>query len=138
MKLSDSDSAYFLNLETSLHRRQIRNCADAASALLADGFIEFGASGKVWDKSSIIESMRRETLDRPITVEEFAARELTADIVLVTYVTKRSEKTARRKLTISTLRSSIWQRVDGRWQMIFHQGTRTPHRQFDDGCSENQ
>jgi hypothetical protein len=77
-------------------------------------FIEFGASGKVWDKSSIIENMRRETLDQPITVEEFAARELTADVVLVTYVTKRSEKTARWKLTISTLRSSIWQRVDGR------------------------
>jgi len=23
------------------------------------------------------------------------------------------------------LRSSIWQRIDGRWQMIFHQGTVT-------------
>jgi hypothetical protein len=26
-----------------------------------------------------------------------------------------------------TLRSSIWKRIDGRWQMIFHQGTAMGH-----------
>jgi len=122
MKLHDNDTAYFLELETSLHRKQIRNCADAVSALLADCFIEFGSSGKVWNKSSIVESMRREKLDQQITVEDFAARELAPDVVLVTYTSK---KVAENRLAISTLRSSIWKRLDGKWQMIFHQGTVT-------------
>ena len=85
MKLPDNDTAYFLELETSLHRKQIRNCADAVSALLADCFTEFGSSGKVWDKSSIVDIMRREKLDQQVTVKDFAARELAPDVVLVTW-----------------------------------------------------
>jgi len=122
MKLPDNDTAYFFELETSLHRKQIRNCADAVSGLLADCFIEFGSSGKVWDKSSMVESMRREKLDQQITVEDFAARELAPDVVLVTYISK---KVAGDQLAGSTLRSSLWKRFDGKWQMIFHQGTIT-------------
>ena len=77
----------------------------------------------MWDKSSVVDSVRREKLDQQITVEDFAARELAPDVVLVTYVSK---KVAEDQLVISTLRSSIWKRIDGKWQMIFHQGTMTP------------
>jgi hypothetical protein len=123
MKLTDSDAGYFFELETSLHRKQIRNSADATSELLADAFIEFGSSGRVFNKSSIIvESMRTETLDQQITVEDFAAQELAPDVVLVTYISK---KVAGDQLAVSTLRSSIWKRFDGKWQMIFHQGTKS-------------
>jgi hypothetical protein len=59
MKLPDNDIAYFFELETSLYKKQICNSADAASALLADAFIEFGSSGRVFNKSSIIEIMQR-------------------------------------------------------------------------------
>jgi hypothetical protein len=58
--------------------------------------------------------MQKETLDQEVTVQDFATRELAPDVVLVTY------KTA------SALRSSIWKRIGGKWQMIFHQGTGTP------------
>jgi hypothetical protein len=113
MKLPDNNAAFFFELETSLHMTHIRNSPDAVSALLADDFVEFGRSGKVWDKCSIMESMQREKVDQKVTVKEFAARELAPDVVLVTY------KTA------SALRSSIWKRLGGKWQMIFHQGTGT-------------
>jgi len=116
MKLPDSDTAHFFELETSLHKKQVRNSAESTSALLADGFVEFGSSGRVWNKSSIIESMRREMEDQQVTVEDFAARELAPDVVLVTYISKKDVG--------STLRSSIWKRYEGKWQMIFHQGTR--------------
>ena len=116
MKLPDSDTAYFFELETSLHKKQVRNSSDSTAALLADVFIEFGSSGRVWSKASIIESMRREELDQQITVEDFAARELAPDVVLVTYISKKDAGSA--------LRSSIWKRLDGKWQLIFHQGTR--------------
>ena len=122
MKLSDNDTAYFLELETSLHRKQIRNRVEAVSALLANSFIEFGSSGTVWNKSSIVDSMRTDELGQHITVEDFAARELAPDVVLVTYISK---KVAQDQLETSSLRSSIWKRLDGKWQMIFHQGTMT-------------
>src|SRR5690348_2200111 len=122
MKLRGNAAVYFFELETSLHKTHVRNCADAVSALLADDFIEFGSSGRVWDKSSIIASMQREKLDQQITVEDFAARELAPDVVLVTYA---SQNVAGKQLRFPTLRSSIWRRFDGKWQMIFHQGTRT-------------
>ena len=121
MRLPNKDTARFFELETSLHKRQIRNCADAASALLADVFIEFGSSGKVWNKASIIESMQREKLDPQITVADFIAQELAPDVVLVTYISKRVTEDP---LAASTLRSSIWKLLNGKWQMIFHQGTR--------------
>lgn len=124
MKLSDNDTAYFFQLETSLQQKQVRNCADATSALLADDFVEFGSSGKVWDKSSIVATMQREILDEPIAVEDFAARELAPDVVLVTYVSKPGTTVAGEPTRVSTLRSSIWKRLDGKWQMIFHQGTK--------------
>ena len=113
MKLLDDDAAFFFELETSLHMKHIRNSPDAVSALLADDFVEFGSSGRVWDKSSIIETLQREKLDQKVIVKDFAARELAPHVVLVTY------KTA------SSLRSSIWRRLGGKWQMIFHQGTGT-------------
>jgi hypothetical protein len=102
MRLPDKDTACFFELETSLHKKQLRNCADATSALLADAFIEFGSSGKVWNKSSIVESMRREKLDQQITVEDFAAQELAPDVVLVTYISK---SVVEDQLAVSTLRS---------------------------------
>ena len=126
MKLSDNDTAYFFQLETSLHKRQIRNCADATSALLANDFVEFGSSGKVWDKSSIVASMQTETMDEPITVEDFEARELASDVVLITYTSSRSKRVVEGPLPVSSLRSSIWKRRNGKWQMIFHQGTKIP------------
>ena len=85
MKLPNSDIAHFFDLETSLHKKHVRNSTESTSALLADAFIEFGSSGRVWNKASIIESMRREAVDQQVTVMLFAARELAPDVVLVTY-----------------------------------------------------
>jgi len=51
------DVAYFFELETSLHKGDIRDSVEVTSALLADTFVEFGSSGRVWSKSSIVESL---------------------------------------------------------------------------------
>src|SRR5215472_15519776 len=93
-KLPEKDTAHFFELETSLHRREIRNSPDAVSALLADDFLEFGSSGKIWDKPSMVASMEKEQLDLQVTVEDFAARELAPGVVLVTYVSRRGEGNA--------------------------------------------
>jgi len=115
MKFTDRDIEKLFELETSLHKKEIRNSPAAVAALLADDFIEFGSSGKVYDKSAIIELLRTETVapDQKITVENFVVRALSPNVALVTYLASKR-----------ALRSSIWRLSDSRWEMIFHQGTR--------------
>lgn len=112
-----------LKLETDLHKREIRSSTLALSELLADEFVEFGSSGRIFDKSAIIDALAAEADDLQVSVEDFAVRELAPNVALVTYVV--AKPLGRHAAMVRTsLRSSIWQMRDDRWQMIFHQGTR--------------
>jgi hypothetical protein len=110
MKLTSDQVAMFRDLETSLHRHEVRASRERASAFIADDFVEFGKSGKVYDKATVLTQMQSEQPGAQIPVEDFVARALAPDVVLVTYRT-------------SALRSSIWVRRQGKWQLVFHQGT---------------
>jgi hypothetical protein len=46
---------------------------------------------------------------------------LAPGVVLVTYRAGREH--GSEASSEASLRSSIWKRIDGRWQMLFHQGT---------------
>lgn len=93
--------------------------ADVAN-LLADEFIEFGSSGRVFGKQQILEELRSEPpVERSLT--DFSARSLAPGVVLVTYRASRRDLDGQSAMT--SLRTSIWKRIDGRWQMVFHQGT---------------
>lgn len=111
-----------LDLETSLHRPEIRRSRAHLERLLASEFVEFGRSGRVYDRQSIIEALIGEASDSsdalPL-VSDIAGVLLAKDCVLLTY---RSSRTSV-EYSIETLRSSIWKRVDGGWRMVFHQGT---------------
>ena len=109
-------------LETALHRREVRNSPAAVSELLAEDFTEFGSSGRIWNKTSIIHAMEKEDSGPSVLVQQFLTRELAPDVVLVTYIAWRN---ADRDTKTATLRSSIWKLIEGRWQMVFHQGTRS-------------
>ena len=86
MKSTEHPRADFFVLETALHKKSIRNAPDAAAALLADDFMEFGSSGRTYTKTTIIELLKGETVDSRVTVENFESRELSPGVVLVTYV----------------------------------------------------
>jgi hypothetical protein len=119
---ADADQqALFFDLETSLHRRAVRNSPEAVGALLADDFVEFGLSGRILDKVEIIELLRMDKDNGPVAVKDFVARQLSPTVVLVTY-------TAVWPGRVVVLRSSIWSLNDGAWQMTFHQGTRPAGR----------
>jgi len=51
-------------------------------------------------------------------MSDFKVQLLAPHTALVTYKTVRQSQPSR-----PTPRSSIWQLLDGRWEMIFHQGT---------------
>jgi hypothetical protein len=107
--------SFFHKLETSLHRRSVRNSPFAVAALLDDDFVEFGKSGRVYDKRRTIELLRDDDSDFMPEVRDFQIRLLSADVVLVTYRSGRGD--------LFDLRSSIWRLSGGKWRMVFHQGT---------------
>lgn len=93
--------------------------ADSArlAALLADEFVEFGSSGNLWTRAATLADLPAEDFCRR-SISDFQARLLADDVAFVTY---RSERHAS-----ASWRSSLWTWRDGRWQMIFHQGTPIP------------
>ena len=113
------------SLEEQLLRPDTRRSADKVSDLLADEFVEFGSSGRVFDKAQIIESLRQEQEARSVrrTITDFSATSLATETVLITYRLIVCRDTSEEER--HTLRSSIWKLINGRWQMVFHQGTPT-------------
>ena len=117
------------DLETNLHKKEIRSSPQSLAALLADDFTEFGSSGRIFTKSAIIAALKNEAVDQPARVENFQVRDLSPEIALVTYVASRLATDG--STSGRSLRSSLWKREGDEWRMIFHQGTRIP----DQDCS---
>ena len=118
--MNDADLAIHLRkLEEELLRPQVRRSANLLSILLADDFREFGTSGRVCDKPSILAALATEE-SAELSLTDFACQRLSPEIALVTYRSRRTDNTGSR----DALRSSLWIHRDGRWQILFHQGTR--------------
>jgi hypothetical protein len=120
---SRSVAGDLLGLEQRLLEPAVRASRDAVAFLLADNFAEFGGSGRVYDKEGVIRALQ-ETPSTPATISEFKALSLTPDTVLVTY--RITRQALPHELQSESLRSSIWQSIDGRWQLVFHQATPSP------------
>jgi hypothetical protein len=120
MERECSQEAILRQLEEHLLQPNVRRSRQTVAELLADEFIEFGSSGRVFTKQQIIESLQHESPAR-FEITEFQAKALASCIVLVTYRTVRHG--ASDGQMAYSLRSSIWKLSEGRWQMIFHQGT---------------
>lgn len=100
-------------LERSLLDSSIRQSTEQLGKLIADDFLEFGSSGKVYNKQDCI---KPDETSRKFVVSDFKIKELSKDVMLATYKTTEDG--------IASLRSSIWQRYGDEWKMIFHQGTK--------------
>jgi hypothetical protein len=106
-----------LRLERALAAADPEGIDGGLGALIADGFLEFGASGRMWDEASMRETLAGATPMAPVDLEAFVVAELAPDVALVTY---------RLGPPRPSNRSSVWVRRDGRWQVRFHQGTLQP------------
>jgi hypothetical protein len=120
MQADPSLQDHLRQLEERLLQPNVRKSAEEVSELLANEFIEFGSSGRIFDKRQIIASLRMEpTAHRSLV--DFKTSALAPGAVLVTYRAVRQGASGEQP--IYSLRSSIWKWIDGRWQMLFHQGT---------------
>lgn len=117
------EAPLFRHLEEELLKPEVRRSAQQVGHLLADEFVEFGSSGRAYSKAQIIAVLQQETPEPSVQIvlAEFTARRLAPDVVLVTYRAIRQSQSDPDPA--SRLRSSIWKLMDGRWQMVFHQGT---------------
>ena len=104
-----------LELERRLAGVGERLRAAEAATLIADDFLEFGSSGRVWRKAEIVAAMS----DWPpieAELQDCEVRELAPGLCLVTYRLVGPSG--------ATLRSSIWRRDGESWQIIFHHGSK--------------
>lgn len=86
-------------------------------ALLAPEFSEFGASGRVFDRAAILATLASEGPKEARRTRGFKLRLIAPGAALTTWRVLRDDG-------VETLRSSVWQQqADGRWLMVFHQGT---------------
>lgn len=109
-------------LEETLLNPSVRRDGERLRTMLTEDFLEFGSSGRVWTRKSIIELLATEKNFYPPAIEDFHCTLLTDKVALVTYRTLRNDGKSGEYL--ESLRSSIWTRQDGEWRMRFHQGTR--------------
>jgi len=108
--------AQLLNLEQYHLKPEVRkNSKNTLGVILAQDFFEIGSSGKfIYRQDCLVDEGIGEW---DITMTNFEIHPLSDNVVLTTYHVEN------RTLSRNTLRSSIWKLIDGRWQMVFHQGT---------------
>jgi hypothetical protein len=107
-------------LERQLLRVEVRKSPVRVKALLDDDFHEFASTGRIYNKSQIIKALRTGPTVR-CSLQRFKALRISPDVALTTFRYVKSSNSGQGRLT--SLRSSLWKRMDGRWRMIFHQGT---------------
>ncbi|MCM3585733.1 DUF4440 domain-containing protein [Mesobacillus maritimus] len=105
-------------LEEKLLSPEVRSSKVELQKLLADDFFEFGSSGRVLYKDEEIAADGIGIVK--MKMSDFEIRLLSDDVVLATYLVL-NESTNQH-----SLRSSIWKQNEGKWKMVFHQGTKTP------------
>lgn len=118
----DSIGRQLRDLEERLLSQPVRASHDELSALLAPDFLEIGSSGARYDRDFILDTLPVEPAAQR-DLREFEYRALADGLVQVFYRTRwcRAGEPDRH-----ALRTSIWRRRDGHWQMVFHQGTPIP------------
>jgi hypothetical protein len=109
--------------EEALLDPAVRKNRTSVEKLLAEDFLEFGSSGRVWTREQVFDLLAGETYTS-LQMEDFDCALIGEDVALVTYRAVRIDPESRREA--STLRSSIWTQKSGTWRLRFHQGTRMP------------
>ena len=102
------------SLEKKLLVSASRKSINTLDELLADDFKEFGKSGLVYNKQDILSRLPNEE-PKEFNAKYFEVKSLGDTAYLINFRTLEN--------SVEVLRSSIWKSINGRLQMVFHQGT---------------
>jgi hypothetical protein len=106
--------------EERLLQSDVRTSPEVLSALIADEFIEIGNSGRFYTKQDVIDILKNESAFEG-TITNFQIMQLSSKIVLATCRMEETPKVGFQ--TRISVRSSLWKFTDGKWKIVFHQGT---------------
>jgi len=95
----------------------IRASSQEVERLLHADFREVGASGRTWDRDSVLAALTTAP-GEATAVTDMSARIVADGVVLVTYVASRGGGQPG-----ESLRSSLWCKGEDGWRVLFHQGT---------------
>lgn len=106
-----------LQYENEFFKKEFCNNIKNLDNRIHDKFIEFGSSGKVYDKNTIIKYLNALDKDRDIKIVSFKIKEIKDNLIIANYISCKEE--------LQALRTSIWIRDMTDWKLYFHQGTET-------------
>lgn len=104
--------------EPIFHRPEFGTSRADFDAMLAAEFWEVGASGRVYSKSFVLDTLEARhaaPVGEDFSVTDFACREIAPDLYLATYQLDQAGRLSRR--------ATIWRYVNPDWQIVYHQGT---------------
>jgi hypothetical protein len=107
-----------VSLEISIMKSAGASDLHMLNNLLSDGFIEFGASGKIYNKQQTIDILEKRdaaSVQNNWAADSFICHQITGNVYLLMYSLQRGNEL--------TKRTSIWQKSGGQWQILFHHGT---------------
>lgn len=108
------------NQESELQQVYVRHQAAVVAALLHPEFMEIGRSGLRYDRADVLGDLPEER-ERVMVSSDFSFNQVADDLVLLHYQSKELQENGG--WGKETLRTSLWQRVEGAWLLRFHQGT---------------
>ena len=105
--------------EPIFHRPEFGFSRADFEKMTVEDFWEVGASGRRYSRAYVLDELeRRHAVPHQDIWEatDFYCRKLADDVYLLTYTLLQNKERLTR-------RSTIWQRWEGEWKIVYHQGT---------------
>jgi hypothetical protein len=118
LELSENDRLEITRLEEAMWRGETRFDQKFQETRFALDFLEFGRSGRVYERCQLIFSEMRQIRAR-LPLDDLKIRLLDVNTLQVTY----NSHVEYDGVVEHARRSSIWSRGEQGWVMRFHQGT---------------
>lgn len=108
-----------MQLEPIFHNEAFGQARDAFAARMSGDYWEVGASGRRYSREFILNNAAQiagsDAVHQGWSITGPGVRELGPQTYLFTYTLDQNGRITRR--------ATIWQRTDGGWKILYHQGT---------------
>ena len=114
----DDVRAELVAREPIFHKPELGTTREAYLAQTAEDYWEVGASGRIYDRSGVVEGLVRRGKvpgDEHWVVSDTQVRQLGPDTYALTYQLDQSGRLTRRL--------TLWRRDPAGWKILYHQGT---------------
>lgn len=112
---------HLVDLESLLHRPEVRRDPERLRKLLHPEFEEIGRSGRRYSREDVLSEARRKNTLTATHTEDFELAAIADGVALLTYRSAHVDENG--VLDRWAHRASLWLRAEEGWKMRFHQGT---------------